>query len=53
MISGRAYILVSEGSMCIGDIDAVRGDGVTVEKQDSIDIIAKGDADVLIIEVAA
>lgn len=52
-ISGQAYILVSEGSMRIGDIDAVRGDGVTVEQQDSIDIAAKGDADVLIIEVAA
>ena len=52
-ISGRAYILVSEGSLRIGDIDAVRGDGITVEGQDSIDIIAQSDADVLIIEVAA
>ena len=52
-ISGRAYILVSEGSLRIGDIDAVRGDGVTVENQSSIDITAQGDADVLIIEVAA
>lgn len=52
-IAGKAYILVSEGALQIGDIAATRGDGVTVERQDSIDITAQGDADVLIIEVAA
>ena len=52
-VAGRAYILVSEGSMRIGDIGAVRGDGVSVEHQDSITLSAQEDADVLVIEVAA
>lgn len=52
-ISGKAYILVSEGALTIGGIDAVRGDGVTVEGKDSVDLTAKGDSEVLVIEVAA
>lgn len=52
-IDGRAYILVSEGALMIGGIEAKRGDGVTVENQVAIDITAQGDSDVLIIEVAA
>ena len=52
-ISGQAYILVSEGSMCIGGIDAVRGDGVTVQDKSAIVLEATGDSEVLIIDVAA
>ena len=52
-ISGQAYILVSEGSMRIGGIDAVRGDGVTVQDKTAIVLEATGDSEVLIIDVAA
>lgn len=52
-IAGRAYILVSEGSMTIDDISATRGDGVTVEQRDAVTLEATDDADVLVIEVAA
>ena len=52
-ILGQAYILVSEGSMCIGGIDAVRGDGVTVQDESAIVLEATGDSEVLIIDVAA
>ena len=52
-ISGQVYILVSEGSMCIGGIEAVRGDGVTVQDKSAIVLEATGDSEVLIIDVAA
>ena len=52
-ILGQAYILVSEGSMCIGGIEAVRGDGVTVQDKSAIVLEATGDSEVLIIDVAA
>ncbi len=52
MISGRAYILVSEGQMSIGDIKAKRGDAVTVEGQNTIELGAIIDSEVLVIEVA-
>ncbi len=51
-ISGRAYILVSEGEMAIGDINAKRGDAVTVEGHDAVALTAKSDSEVLVIEVA-
>ena len=52
-ISGKAYILVSEGQLNIAGIDAVRGDAVTVEQQATVALTASGDSEVLIIEVAA
>ena len=51
-ISGRAYILVSDGEAKIGSIDAGRGDAVTVENQAEIMLAANTDCDVLVIEVA-
>ena len=52
-ISGKAYILVSEGTMTIDGINAVRGDGVTVENKGNVVLTASEDSEVLIIEVAA
>lgn len=52
-ISGKAYVLVSEGTANIGGIEAVRGDGVTVEGKEYVGLEAISDSEVLIIDVAA
>lgn len=52
-LSGRAYVLVSDGSVSIGGIAAGKGDGVTVENSDSVDFVSDGDSEILVIEVAA
>jgi len=50
-IEGQAYLLVSEGEVAIGGHVAKRGDGLAISGQDSIDLGAAADSEVLVIEV--
>ena len=52
-ISGKAYILVSEGIANIDGIKVVRGDGMTVEGKEFVALEAISDIEILIIDVAA
>jgi len=52
-LSVRAYMLISDGAVRIGDIDAAKGDGVSVEARATIDMTALEPSEVLVIEVGA
>ena len=50
-IAVKAYLLVAEGEVSLNDILAQKDDGVTINKEASVILIAKTDTEVLIIEV--
>ena len=50
-IQGKAYLLISEGDVIVKDLPAHKGDGVAISDEVSVNITAKSDADVLVIEV--
>lgn len=50
-ITGKAYLLVSQGEVMVNDIHAKKGDGIAVSDEKSVTLNAKTDAELLIIEV--
>ena len=50
-IQGKAYLLISEGDVIVRDLPAHKGDGVAISDEVSVNITAKSDAEVLVIEV--
>ena len=50
-IQGKAYLLISEGDVIVKDLPAHKGDGVAISDEVSVNITAKSDAEVLVIEV--
>ena len=50
-IEGKAYLLVAEGEAKVGTIDAVKGDGIAISNESSVAIEAKGETEILVIEV--
>ena len=50
-IQGKAYLLISEGDVIVKDLPAHKGDGVAISDDVSVNITAKSDAEVLVIEV--
>jgi redox-sensitive bicupin YhaK (pirin superfamily) len=52
-LSLRAYLLVSDGTMLIEDIEASKGDGVSVEGRTHIEIAAREPSEILVIELGA
>lgn len=51
LITGKAYLLVSEGEVMVNDIHAKKGDGIAVSDEKTVTLNAKTDAELLIIEV--
>lgn len=50
-VSGKAYLLVSEGQLLVNDISASKGDGVSITDEAEVRLVAQTDAEVLVIEV--
>lgn len=50
-ISGKAYLLVSEGEALVNSLHAKKGDGIAITDEASISLKAKTEVEVLIIEV--
>ena len=50
-ITGKAYLLVADGSVLVNEILAKKGDGITISNEASIALVAKSEAELLIIEV--
>lgn len=50
-ITGKAYLLVDEGSVLVNEILAKKGDGITISNEASIALVAESEAELLIIEV--
>lgn len=50
-IKGQAYILVSDGEVTIGGLHCNKGDGIAVSGESKIDIAARTDCELLVIEV--
>jgi len=51
LISGKAYLLISEGEVTINHIHAKKGDGIAVSDEKMVILNAKSDSELLIIEV--
>lgn len=51
LITGKAYLLVSQGEVMVNDIHAKKGDGIAVSDEKTVTLNAKTDAELLIIEV--
>ena len=52
LITGKAYLLVSEGEVIVNDIHAKKGDGIAISDEKTVTLSAKTDAELLIIEVS-
>ena len=50
-ITGKAYLLVSEGEIEVNDIHAKKGDGIAISQEKSVQLKATSEAEILIIEV--
>lgn len=50
-ITGKAYLLVADGSVLVNEILAKKGDGITISNEASIALVAKSEAELFIIEV--
>ena len=50
-ITGKAYLLVSEGEVLVNNIHAQKGDGIAISDEKTVTLTAKTDAELLIIEV--
>ena len=50
-ITGIAYLLVSEGQIELNGTTGAKGDGFAISKTNQIDIKAREDAEILVIEV--
>lgn len=50
-ITGQAYILISEGTVEVGDIVAGHGDGLAISGQETVSLKVSTDSEVLVIEV--
>ncbi|MCE2517206.1 MAG: pirin family protein [Alphaproteobacteria bacterium] len=50
-ITGKAYLLVSEGEVLVNTIHAKKGDGIAISDEKTVTLNAKTDAELLIIEV--
>ena len=50
-ITGKAYLLVSEGEVVVNDIHAKKGDGIAISNEKAVSIKATSQAELLIIEV--
>lgn len=50
-IKRQAYLLVSTGELMVGDIKLEEGDGLAIENLGEINLVAKSDSEILLIDV--
>tara|TARA_Y100001970_G_scaffold127017_1_gene156945 strand:- start:185 stop:889 length:705 start_codon:yes stop_codon:yes gene_type:complete len=50
-IKGQGYLLVSKGNIKIGDIEAVKGDGIAIKDEKKVSLDCHPDTEIILIEV--
>ena len=50
-IIGKAYILISDGTISVSGNEAQKGDGLAISEEETVQLEALSDAELLIIEV--